>query len=150
MALYPSKVKGGYVAVYMGDGATPTEAFTKLCGLNTRSFTDQINTSDNFNTDCSDPEAVPFRSLDTTGRQADISGSGVYNRAQIALLRAAVGQVKNYRFAISEPAADNIDDGWYAGAFVLTNLQVNGEDGSYTQASLTFQSDGPYVWVAAP
>lgn len=149
MALYPTKVKGGYVSVYMGDGATP-EVFTKICGLKTRSFTDQVNTSDNFEADCSDPESVPVRTLDITGRQGDIAGEGRYNRTQAAIIRAAVGVPKNYRFAISEPAGDNIDDGWYAGSFVLTNLQITGEDGAYTTASMQWANDGAYVWVVAP
>lgn len=148
MAVYPKKVKAGYFGVYVGDGATP-EVFTKLCGLRSRSFTDQVNTSDNFDADCADPEAVPFRTLDTTGRQADISGQGVYNRTQAAMVRGAVGQPKNYRFVASEPSGDPVDDGWYAGQFVLTNNQISGEDGGYVQSSMTFQSDGPYEWVDA-
>ncbi|AYJ87670.1 hypothetical protein D3Y57_19245 [Sphingomonas paeninsulae] len=145
----PALIKGGYFTILMGDGATPAEVFTVLCGLNTRSFTIQTNTSDVFVADCALPEDVPARQVNLTGKQWDMSGAGLYNRTDATRIRAAVGVVKNYRFSELEPAspAVAVDSGWWAGAFVLTNWQQQAADGQYVTASMTFVSDGPVLWV---
>jgi len=51
----PDIVKGSYIDILVGDGATP-EVFSVLCGFSTNSFTEQVNTSDEFTYDCADPE----------------------------------------------------------------------------------------------
>lgn len=147
----PALVKGGYFTILMGDSATPTEVFTVLCGLNTRSFTVQVNTSDVFVADCADPEDVPARQVNLTGKQWDMAGSGLYNRTDADRIRDAVGVSKNYRFSELEPAAPaaQVDKGYWSGAFVLTNWQQGAADGQYATASMTFVSDGPVIWVPA-
>ena len=110
----PAIVKGTYVDILIGNGATP-EVFTAVCGLTTRSFTHQVNTSDQFVRDCADPEDVPHRRLTVTGEQWDLAGEGLYNRAQAAAIRAAVGTTRNYRFVVGEPAGETVEDGFYEG-----------------------------------
>lgn len=148
----PAIVKGSYLTILVGDGATPTEVFAVLCGLRTRTFTTQVNTSDIFVADCADPEDIPTRQVNTTGKQWDMSGEGVYNRTQAGLIRTTVGVSKNYRFSVLEPVAPavQVDKGYYSGKFVLTNHQIGGADGAYATGSFTFVSDGPVVWVVAP
>src|SRR5690349_4995800 len=96
-------LKGTYIDVLMGSRHDP-EVLTPICGLTTRSFTHQVNTNDTFVPDCADPEDVPKRRLVPTGEQWDLSGDGLYNLAQGADIRAAMGVTKNYRFRIGRPA----------------------------------------------
>jgi len=150
MAL-PAIMRGSYINIMIGDGAS-TEVFSIVCGLTTRTFTEQINTSDSFIADCADPEDVPIRRLIPTGRQWSLSGEGRYNRAQAALLRGAMGVTRNYRFDVAEPADDEVDAGYYAGPFILVNRQIGGtagESGEFSSSSLQFESDGEVVWVPA-
>lgn len=147
----PEIVKGSYVDILVGDGATP-EVFSIVCGLTTRTFTEQVNTSDHFVQNCSDPEDIAVRRLSVTGRQWDLSGEGRYNRAQGSLIRSMVGATLNYRFRVSEPAADDVDDGYYVGPAMLTNRAIGGsagESGEFATDSLTIQSDGEWIWVDA-
>jgi Phage tail tube protein len=144
----PAIVKGTYVDILVGNGATP-EVFTAVCGLTTRSFTHQVNTSDQFVRDCADPEDVPHRRLTVTGEQWDLSGEGLYNRAQAAVIRAAVGVTRNYRFVVSEPAGETVEDGFYEGPAMLTNLQLGGSDGEFGSISVQVASDGGWAWEAA-
>lgn len=145
MAL-PAIVRGTYVDILL-ESAPGT--FVTICGLTARSFTHQVNTSDTFTRDCADPEDRPVRRLLATGEQWDLSGDGLYNRAQAATIRAAVGITKNYRFVISEPTGDAVEDGFYEGPAMLTNLQLGGGDSDFGSLSIQIASDGAWVWEAA-
>jgi hypothetical protein len=147
----PAIVRGSYLDIAQGNGASP-EVFAILCGLNTRNFTAQVNTSDSFVADCADPEDVPIRRLIPTGRQWSIGGEGRYNRSQRAVLEAGLGVTKNYRFIMSEPSGDSISDGWYEGPAMITNLQFGGsgaESGNFATVSIQIESDGEWTWTAA-
>lgn len=147
----PSIVRGSYFDVLFGDGESP-EVFTVLCGLTTKSIAFQTNTSEHFIADCADPEDVPDRFLVTTGKQATISGEGRFNRSQRSNIDALIGVANNYRFRMSEPAADSVSDGYYGGSFILTNVTYGGgdaSDGNYATASFTFESTGAVAWTDA-
>jgi hypothetical protein len=141
----PSTVKGQYwdVAVSLDGGTT----FQTICGLNSRSLTEQYNTSDENIRDCADPSQVPFRVVNVTGQQFDISGTGVYNRAQGALIRQLGGKSLPYRFILGEDASDQVDAGYYQGNFVLTNKQLGAADGVNATAQFTWASDGVVTWT---
>ena len=147
----PSIVRGSYFDVMFGDGAGP-EVFTQICGLTTKTFDRQANTSEHFIADCADPEDVPNRYLIVTGQQATISGEGRFNRTQREDIEALYGVPNNYRFEMSEPAADNVSDGYFAGKFILTSISYAGgdaSDGNYATASFTFESTGAVTWTDA-
>ena len=152
MAL-PAIVRGSYLNIEVGDGAGP-EVFTMLCGLTTKTFDRQKNTSEHFISDCADPEDISDRFLITTGQQGTISGEGRLNRAQFDLVEDLYNSNgANMRFRVSEPATDNIADGHFAGFFIMTSLSYSGgdaSDGNHATASMTFESSGPITYVAAP
>jgi hypothetical protein len=140
----PDIIRGTYFVLAMGDGGSPTEVFTGLCGITTRSFTDQINTSDQFTRDCDLPEDVPIRRLITTGRQWSLSGEGSLNRAQLAMILAAQGLTKNYRFFYTEPSDDEVFQGYFEGPAKLVNIAITGGDNEFATLSLKFESDGQW------
>lgn len=147
----PDIVKGTYFDLMVEDAAG-SGTFVRLCGLNTKGFTYQKNSSDIFIPDCDDPEDVPIRRLNITGRQWDLSGDGLYNRAQGPLLRALIeeGSPREFRFAIGEPATDPVDAGYWQGPGQLTNLQFGGPGGGeYGTLSTAVASDGLWEWVEA-
>lgn len=143
---YPKRVKGTYVTILMGNGATP-EVFVPLCGLSTRSLTAQINGNDEFVKDCADPEDVPVRAFLPTGKQWDVSGSGVIDRNSIKSIIDAQGYTKNYRFMFGEPANDQVYSGYWAGPGVLTNVSFGGNDDAFATVELTVVSDGLWEFV---
>jgi len=143
----PDIIRGTYFVLAMGDGATPTETFTGLCGISTRSFTQQVNTSDQFTRDCADPEDIPIRRLITTGRQWSLSGEGSLNRAQLEMINAAVGITKNYRFYYTEPADDEVFQGYFEGPAKLVNQAITGGDENFATLSLQFESDGEWEFT---
>lgn len=147
----PDIVKGTYVDILMGDGAGP-EVFSPICGLTTRTFTQQVNTNDSFIPDCADPEDVPIRRLVPTGMQWDLSGEGLLNLAQHTAVRAASqGITKNFRFRVARPAGSVVGAGYWQGPAMITNLQETGStgNGEFAQVSITIASDGEWTWVDA-
>lgn len=148
----PNTLRGTYITILMGDGATPTEAFDVLCGITTKSFTDQVNTQDSFVRDCADPDDVPVREIIASGRQWTITGSGSMNRDNIADIDAAVGEIKNYRFFIGKKTGETGTplNGYYSGQAMLTRRVINGDDGAYAGVDITIESHGAWAWTAVP
>lgn len=143
----PKIIRGTYFSLMLGNGAGP-EVFTALCGLTTRTFTVQTNTNDVFTRDCADPENVPIRRVIPTGKQWDLTGEGQLNRDNLATLMAADdGQPHNFRFLFTEPATDQVFQGYWAGSGVITNLTINGGDEDYATISLSISSDSEWVFT---
>lgn len=140
----PDIVRGTYVSILVEDPGNPG-TYLPLCGINTRTLTEQINTNDVFNRDCANPEDIPFRRLIQTGRQWDMSGSGQYNRALGGLLSGLMGVRANYRFLIGEPAEDAVYTSYFGGPAMLTQRQITGSDGDFVQTELTIGSDGQWT-----
>lgn len=143
----PDIIRGTYFVLAMGNGATPTEVFTALCGITTRTFTSQVNTNDVFTRDCDDPEDIPIRRLIATGRQWSLSGEGQLNRANLDDIIAAEGVTKNYRFYYTEPADDEVFRGYWQGPSKLVNITIGASDDDFATISLDIQSDGEWTWT---
>lgn len=150
MALYPKRLKSSYISVLVGNGAQP-EVFTKICGATQRGFTVQKNTTDEFIQPCDDPEAIPSRALQVTGRQWDMSLNIIYNRTQAPLVRELMedDQPRNFRLEFAEPADDEVDAGYFAGPAQATNLQITADDGSFVTGTMAIASDGDWAWTDA-
>jgi hypothetical protein len=142
----PDIIRGTYFSLLMGDGAGP-EVFTALCGISTKSFTAAVNTNDQFTRDCDTPEDVPIRRVIATGKQWDLTGEGVLNRSNLEMILDAQAVVKNYRFLFTEPADDEVYQGYWAGPAMLTNLQVTAEDENFANISINLVSDGEWIWT---
>lgn len=152
----PTIVKGQYfdVAVDVTTlGISGTTGFVYLCGLNTRNLTHQVNTADEAVPDCDRPATVPWRVLNATSQQKDMSGNGLYNLAQAGLIRAIYGKTLPYRFIEAQPDTTDPDDkvmiGYWEGPFMFTNWQEGAADGTNVTAAMTFASDGEIEWVPA-
>lgn len=133
-----------FAIVKMGDGADP-EVFTIICGLQDVSLNKGANTTDRFVRDCANPGRVPTRKVRVTGKQLEITGSGLTNKAEVARLEAALGKVKNYR--VEGYIDDGTDTGelavTYDGAFVLTadNMSATREGDSTGEITLANHGD---------
>lgn len=148
----PSIVKGQYwdVAVDVTSlGLAGLTGFVIICGLNTKSLTHQVNTNDEAVRDCEQPEQVPWRVVNTTSQQKDMSGTGLHNRAQTNVIRAIFGQSLPYRIIEGEPGADLVSQGYWEGPFVFTNWQEGATDGTNVSSQMTWVSDGQVDWISS-
>jgi hypothetical protein len=143
----PDIIRGTYFVLGAGDGGSP-ETFAALCGITTRNFTHQHNTSDQYTRDCADPENVPVRRLIVTGEQWSLSGNGMLNRANLATIQALDdGQTHNFRYYFTEPSGDEVYQGYYEGPAIITSLAITGDDGAYATLALSIESDGEWTWT---
>lgn len=139
-----------FAIIKIGDGAT-TEVFTIACGLQDVNINQVANTSDRFVRDCAKPGEVPNRKVKTTGKQLDVTGSGLIDKAQVAIFIAALGLSKNYKVELYKD--DGTDNGTllgtYAAPFVMTasNMSIPREGNG--SAEVTLASNGAWTWTAA-
>lgn len=148
---YP--VEPDYVVVQLGDGASP-EAFAIMCGIETAGVNQTVNTSDRFRRDCAKPAAVPTRKIIVTGKQWDVTGSGVINMAEFNRFNAALGARRNYRLLFGQYDAQDATDtertgtiyGYYSGPGVMTasNISVGGDEGT---GEITIAGENDLVWT---
>lgn len=139
-----------FVLVKLGDGGSP-EVFTAVCGIQDASINRTVTTQDRFVRDCAKPGEVPNRKVKVTGKQMDITGSGLTDKANVTTLNTALGLAKNIKAELYQ--ADGTDAGLLLGTFalnaVLTAANMNvPRDGDAT-AEITIASNGSWTWTAA-
>jgi len=143
-------VEADFAIIKIGDGATPTEVFTIACGLQDVNVNRVANTQDRFTRDCAKPGSVPVRKKKVTGKQLDVTGSGLIDKTQITTFESALGKSKNYKIELYQD--DGTDTGTlmgtFAGAFMMTaaNMSVPREGSS--SAEVTLANDGAWTWTA--
>lgn len=143
----PDIIRGTYFVLAKGNGATPTEVFTALCGFKTRTFRGQVNTNDVFTRDCDDPENVPIRRIIATGKQWTITGEGELNRSNIDDVQSGLNVIDNWRFLWTEPEDDEVFQGYWQGAFMLVNFEITGGDENFATVSITLESDSEVTFT---
>lgn len=144
---YPTEIDA--VIVKLGDGATP-EVFTTVCGIENATVNQTVSSTDRFRRDCAKPGQLPARKVRVTGKQWDVTGSGVANVAEIARLKSALGISRNYQLvAIKYDGTDTGDElGTFAGTGVLTatNMNLSPNEGT---SEITIAGEDELVWTPA-
>lgn len=137
-----------FVVVALGDGGSP-EAYATLCGIESVQVSEGVNTTDRFRRDCDKPGSTPKRKVTVTGKQWDITGSGVPNIEQIDVLGAVMGIRKNYRIQFGR--RDGTDAGAIVGSAigpaVLTARNIGGGSSEPTM-EITLAGEDDLVWDA--
>lgn len=150
---YP--VEPDYIIVELGDGATPTEAFSVMCGMENASMNETVQSNDRYRRDCAKPAAIPTRKVRVTGKQWDVTANGVINMAEFVRFKAALGVRRNYRFLYGQYDQQAATDtertgtiyGYKSGPAVMTanNMNVGGDEGT---AEITLAGEDELVWTA--
>ena len=133
--------------ILIGDGATPTEAFTAPCGLVSKNFELSANSNEVQVPDCDDPDAPAWIERVVATMTGTISGNGVMAKESFDLWRdwALQGVTKNARVQIVGTGM-----GYYGGAFILSSFAISADLGDKVQVDVTLDSDGQIQWTATP
>lgn len=144
----PATVHGGYFLIAVeADPVNAPEDFVIICGLTSKTLAHQSSTTTESVPDCGNPEAVPWDDLVINSQSKQMSGSGVHNRAQTALIRAVLMQTLRYRFIEGEPGTDLIGQGYWEGKFTLSTWTEGAANikGNVT-SDFTWPSSGEPLW----
>ena len=140
-----------FAIIKIGDGATPTEAFAIACGIQDVSINQAVGTQDRFSRDCAKPGEIPNRKVKATGKSLDVTGSGLIDKAQIAIYNSALGVAKNYKIEVY--ADDGTDTGTLlgtiAGSFMMTASNMSIPREGTASAEVTLANNGAWTWTAA-
>lgn len=143
-------VEADFAIIKVGDGESP-EVFTIACGIQNVSINTVANMQDRFVRDCAKPGEIPYRKSKTTGKQQDITGGGLTDKASIDVFLDALGVTKNYKVELYIDDGTDAGDllGTIAGAYKMgaTNLNIQ-RDGDST-AEVTLASQGAWTWTPA-
>lgn len=115
--------KGVNLIVKKGDGATPTEVFTRLAGIRSKSINQNAEQIDITTDDDINASGATFRTYLPGINDFSVSGSGVAKTAaQFNALQAdyLAGAVANYEIEL-------VDYGVWSGAMFIQNLNITGE-----------------------
>ncbi|MES2904630.1 MAG: phage tail tube protein [Pseudomonadota bacterium] len=140
-----------FALIKIGDGATPSETFAAICGIEGVSISRVANTQDRARRDCATPGKPAVRRSRTVSKQMDVSGNGAVDKANIAAFDAALGIVKNYKVELYK--YDGTDAGTlmgtFAAAFNLTAANMNLDSNGDSNGEINLASDGTWTWTAA-
>ena len=140
-----------FAIIKIGDGATPTEVFAIACGIQDVTINQAVGTQDRYVRDCAKPGEIPNRKVKATGKSLDVTGSGLIDKAQIAIYNSALGVAKNYKIEVY--ADDGTDAGTLeatiAGSFMMTASNMSIPREGTASAEVTLASNGAWTWTAA-
>ena len=141
-----------FAVIYVGNGATP-EVKVKLCGIQTTGFNRTVQSNDRFVRDCDNPARVPERRVRVTGKQRDLTGSGLYNIDQTALLSNIEGKRRNFDYVLmdisDESVPAGVEIGTWSGPGVVTTLNMGTNEDDDATVEITIASDGLWTYTAA-
>lgn len=138
-----------FALIKIGDGGGP-ETFSNIC-VQDVTVNQTANTADRFVRDCTKPGEVPTRKVKTTGKQLDVTGSGLIDTAQTAGFLTALGASGNYKIELYSDDGSDAGSliGTFAGAFVMTADNLNIPRDTPGSAEVTLANDGAWTYTAA-
>jgi hypothetical protein len=140
-----------FATLEIGDGATPTEVFTISCGKTDLTINTTASSNDRFVRDCAKPGEIPFRKTRVTGRQMDITATGLTDATAYGNEIDLVGARANVKVKLY--ADDGTDAGDLIGTIALnalvSALNVGVPRDGDSSAEITLASHGAWTWTAA-
>ena len=139
-----AKQLGRALLVKIGDGEV-AEAFTNLCGLNSRSLTINNSSIDVTTPDCTAPEGALWTETLNGLKNISVSGDGYFEDsvAEARMNTVAMGADNACNFQIVIP-----DFGTYSGAFRIASVDFGGETEGGVTYSLSLESNGAVTFAA--
>lgn len=140
-----------FAVIKLGDGATPTEVFTVSCGKTDVTMNFVANSTDRMVRDCAKPGEVPFRKTKVTGKQMDVTATGLTDVTAFATELELVGTLANVKIELYTD--DGTDSGDLIGTVAcnmrVLSLNIGAPREGDASAELTLASHGAWTWTAA-
>lgn len=138
---FPNLQRGTAFKIAMGDGATPTEAFTLLCIATTKSFKRSVDMEDHMEVDAANPDNIPSNVSVAKGQSWELSLSGRTDYLKYAALQSWLdGAPHNVKITLAGTGANG--GGTFTGAVVLKELDLTSSDGGTVTFSGSLKGQG--------
>ena len=139
-----------FAVLKIGDGAGP-EVFTISCGKNDFTANFVANSTDRFVRDCAKPGEVPFRKTKATGKQLDITGTGLTDVTAFGTEVALVGTRNNVKLEYYTDDGTDAGDllGTVACNMMVQALNIGAPRDGDASAEIVLASHGAWTWTAA-
>lgn len=138
----------GKFVLKLGDGATP-EAFTKPCGMTSRSFNRSANMKETVRPDCNDEDAAAVVERAVVSKDWQIQGAFIIEAEDYDTwddwCQDDDHGVRNVQVVIVEPAA--LAGRTYQGPAVLPQFNMTAEHGGKVQGDVTIAGAGKLTRV---
>lgn len=140
-----AKQQGRALLIKIGDGES-SEAFSNLCGLNSKSLTINNSSIDVTTPDCTSPEGALWTETLAGLKNVSVSGDGFFedSTTEARANTIAMSADNSVNMQIVVP-----DFGTYAGAFRISSLEFGGETEGGVSYSLALESNGAVTFTAA-
>ncbi|MBY6242840.1 phage tail tube protein [Methylosinus sp. Sm6] len=138
------QLPGNKFYLLVGDGATPTEAFTFFCVATTIDSKHGAEVEDAWAPDCSDPDILPGRVSSVKGLTWDLTASGLCDPRKTPYQRVIAayrdGDALNIQLMRNLPGTSggNIEQQ----AFIVTNWTESKADNGLVKFSCEFHGQG--------
>lgn len=142
----PTTRKWTALSIWPGDGNSPEDFASQVCGLTSKTFRIGSSTSDTEVPDCDDPDAKIWVERVTRAGTSSVAGAGVMAEETLPFWRewALSGEARNVRIPLALTAP-----GYFFGQYVLTAFELVGTlEAGKVNVSVELQSDGPIAWAA--
>jgi hypothetical protein len=129
-----------------------SDPFTIICGIQTTGFNRTVQTSDRFVKDCALPGRPAERRVRVTGRSRTLTGSGLYNASQRALIDSLEGVRKEYQLTVmdfSDGGEAGVEVELRTGPGIMTSINMGSSENDLGTIELTIESDGAWTSEAA-
>ena len=140
-----AKQLGRALLVKIGDGEA-SEAFSNLCGLNSKSITINNSSIDVTTPDCTTPEGALWTQTLAGLKNVSVSGDGYFEdsvtEARMNTVAMSADNACNFQIVVP-------DFGTYAGSFRISSLEFGGESEGGVTYSLSLESNGAVTFTAA-
>lgn len=140
-------IKGGSVAVMLGDSASPM-VYSTPCGFTNRSVSFNKGLEDVSIPDCEYPDKVDWLGSDATSLSMSVSGEGVLASESVATWFEAWHDVNSVpvKVVITFPAKVLT----WTGRMQVESIEVGAQNGRTVTANISMRSDGAMVKVVTP
>lgn len=139
-----------FALIKLGDGDSP-EVFTVSCGKQDVTMNFGASSTDRFVRDCAKPGEVPFRKAKVTGRQLDVTASGLTDVSTFGSEIDLLGNHVNAKVELYQDDGTDAGDllGTVACNFLVTGLSIGAPRDGDSSAELTLASNGAWTWTPA-
>ena len=135
---------GRTLLIRIGDGGSPTEVFANLCGIKTRTFNLSANEIETTYPNCENPAEKVQRTTRPGIVNRTFSGSGTFvSGGTSAILMGHVREATVFNAEVIVPG-----EGEYAGAWMVSEFEFEGDMEDDMQFSATFSASGPLEFTA--